>query len=543
MSQNYRHTEWIDNRTVGTASVMNNMEKGIENAHNRIDDVDSQIKDIENYSVIKKDFINVSNKTPNYIHIMAGMDSLTNGAGGSSWCNYFRNKAFAQLGCGGLGYIGLDNNTIGDFGSWETTAPSLYNNITYEPYSFDRKGIVMNSDHSLNLNFTNKDFDNCKIIYLKHPNGGSFDYKWVVSGATTYKCNTNSATYDLGVVELNGNSAGANGKIVINNITNGEVVIFGVLCTSNNGGLLFSKIGKGGEPFKNHANLNSEFREKWLDILKPDYFLFNGGTNDEKTVQANEYGQLVEKYIRSFLNKDIKVTLITPNNMINLTYLPSYAPVLQQYAQNNKCSYISHAEVLGSYESAYARGLQLDGCHPNNFGNELIASYWLNRFGLSSLVEGKPFNRIWATSSTGKQYYANLTDKALKISANTTETIYNLGFLNGYTGGVLKLLIHGQNGKNNIIKEIYLSFANNTIANQCTWVSDITSNILYSRKDDNIKVMDFTVTAELLENKLAIKLTPGIVHSTQGNKDMYFTIKGEISCAYVGAIGQLVFEN
>ena len=37
MSQNYTPTEWIDNRTVGTASVMNNMEKGIEDAHDRID--------------------------------------------------------------------------------------------------------------------------------------------------------------------------------------------------------------------------------------------------------------------------------------------------------------------------------------------------------------------------------------------------------------------------------------------------------------------------------------------------------------------------
>ena len=45
MSQNYTPTKWVDNRTVGTASVMNNMEKGIEDAHNRIDGVDSQIKD------------------------------------------------------------------------------------------------------------------------------------------------------------------------------------------------------------------------------------------------------------------------------------------------------------------------------------------------------------------------------------------------------------------------------------------------------------------------------------------------------------------
>ena len=48
MSQNYTPTKWIEDTTVGTASVMNNIEKGIENAHDRIDSVDSQIKDIEN---------------------------------------------------------------------------------------------------------------------------------------------------------------------------------------------------------------------------------------------------------------------------------------------------------------------------------------------------------------------------------------------------------------------------------------------------------------------------------------------------------------
>ena len=46
MSQNYTPTKWVDNRTVGTASVMNNMEKGIKNAHDRIDGFNSQIKDI-----------------------------------------------------------------------------------------------------------------------------------------------------------------------------------------------------------------------------------------------------------------------------------------------------------------------------------------------------------------------------------------------------------------------------------------------------------------------------------------------------------------
>ena len=48
MSQNYIATNWEDNKTVGTASVMNNMEKGIKDAHDRIDGVDEQIKDKAN---------------------------------------------------------------------------------------------------------------------------------------------------------------------------------------------------------------------------------------------------------------------------------------------------------------------------------------------------------------------------------------------------------------------------------------------------------------------------------------------------------------
>ena len=63
MSQNYTPTEWIDNRTVGTASVMNNMEKGIEDAHDRIDGLtngklDKEIKEVVeergNYASLKE---------------------------------------------------------------------------------------------------------------------------------------------------------------------------------------------------------------------------------------------------------------------------------------------------------------------------------------------------------------------------------------------------------------------------------------------------------------------------------------------------------
>ena len=46
MSNSYTPTNWVANKTVATADVMNNMEEGILNAHQKVDVLDSQIKDI-----------------------------------------------------------------------------------------------------------------------------------------------------------------------------------------------------------------------------------------------------------------------------------------------------------------------------------------------------------------------------------------------------------------------------------------------------------------------------------------------------------------
>ncbi len=67
MSNSYTPTEWIPNKTVATADVMNNIEYGILNAHQRVDTLDSQIKEIANYKkfefiiqkMIKKETVNI----------------------------------------------------------------------------------------------------------------------------------------------------------------------------------------------------------------------------------------------------------------------------------------------------------------------------------------------------------------------------------------------------------------------------------------------------------------------------------------------------
>ena len=102
MSQNYIPTKWEDNKTVGTASVMNNMEKGIKNAHNRIDGVDSQIKDIE----IRIDNLGESGASGISIQDIANNFTATNVEGALAELFQFVNtvaEELRQISSGGTG--------------------------------------------------------------------------------------------------------------------------------------------------------------------------------------------------------------------------------------------------------------------------------------------------------------------------------------------------------------------------------------------------------------------------------------------------------
>ena len=52
MLKRYLPTKWVGGKTIGTADVMNNIEDGILNAHQKVDELDSQIKEIANNGVV-----------------------------------------------------------------------------------------------------------------------------------------------------------------------------------------------------------------------------------------------------------------------------------------------------------------------------------------------------------------------------------------------------------------------------------------------------------------------------------------------------------
>ena len=100
MSKKYTPTNWVANKTVATADAMNNIEKGIEDAHQdieildsqikekankvdlgtqkaRIEILDSQIKDIEKNKADRDDVAKISSGTPLFASTEAEMTDIT----------------------------------------------------------------------------------------------------------------------------------------------------------------------------------------------------------------------------------------------------------------------------------------------------------------------------------------------------------------------------------------------------------------------------------------------------------------------------------
>ena len=47
MSSKYNPTKWLGGKTIGTADIMNNIEKGISSSHDRLDEKDIEIAEIK----------------------------------------------------------------------------------------------------------------------------------------------------------------------------------------------------------------------------------------------------------------------------------------------------------------------------------------------------------------------------------------------------------------------------------------------------------------------------------------------------------------
>lgn len=540
-----RLLELINNGTLGkliNETLLKDINDKVDNFKN---EVNEELEQNTNYEIVSRSTFDGITKKENIFSVLGGIDSLTNGAGTSNnnYGYFLEQQLWNNYGFGGYGYVGFQNNTITQLGSWnlsgfntlETTDQSQYPG----KFSFDNKGCYADdaSNGYINFNFKNKNHTRAKVIYLKQPNGGTFNFSWVMSTKSEL-IDTSSDTFELGVTELTELNNNGQYKGVSCSNCNGKLLIFGVYLY-NEKGAIFTRLGKGGDKLLNHAKTDDSFRSAWINIINPDIYLFNGGANDKDDWNGETYLSYLTKYLTPFINNNVHTICIRCNDISGDTKWNNiFQPILEKYAKDNRLDYISDKKILGNYDFAMANGYMLEGIHPSELGNKKRANFYASFLNLPTVN----FNNIVESSTTELtyEYYNKLTEKYIKIPNGASTTIYKIGIANAYTIGLLTLNVIGQrNGSNHMSEKTYkIAINNGTVPNQVTSIGNLSVINNYEYHSDANPAVDFTLEANLVDNLLEISISPNTSTS-----DMNFYIKGNIVMTYLTVKGQCVWEN
>lgn len=141
-------------------------------------------------------------------------------------------------------------------------------------------------------------------------------------------------------------------------------------------GAIFTRLGKGGDKLINHAKTDDVFRGKWLEVLNPDIYLFNGGANDKDDWNGETYLSYLTKYLTPFISNDVHIVCIRCNDISgDNNWNEIFEPILEKFVKDNRLDYISDKKILGDYEFAMSNGYMLEGYILANWEikNELIS--------------------------------------------------------------------------------------------------------------------------------------------------------------------------
>lgn len=540
-----RIVELVNNGTLG--KLIN--ETLLKDINDKVDgfknEVNEELEQNTNYEIVSKSTFDGITKKENIFTVLGGIDSLTNGAGTSNnnYGYFLEQQLWNNYGFGGYGYVGFQNNSITQLGSWnlsgfktlETTDQSQYPG----KYSFDNKGCYADnaSNGYINFNFNIKNHTRAKVIYLKQPNGGTFNFSWVMSTKSEL-IDTSSDTFELGVTELTELNNNAQYKGVSCSNCNGKLLIFGVYLY-NERGAIFTRLGKGGDKLLNHAKTDDSFRSAWINIINPDIYLFNGGANDKDDWDGETYLSYLTKYLTPFINNNVHTICIRCNDISGDTKWNNiFQPILEKYAKDNRLDYISDKKILGNYDFAMANGYMLEGIHPSELGNKKRANFYASYINLPTVN----FNNVisQAISEDKYNYYNKLSEKYIKLNNGETSIIYKIGIANAYTIGLLSLNVVGQrNGSNHIVEKTFkIAINNGTVPNQVTSIGDLSIINNYEYHSGSNPTVDFTLTPTLNNNLLEISITPNT-----GTSAMNFYIKGDVIMTYLTVKNQCVWEN
>lgn len=315
-------------------------------------------------------------------NIFLGIDSLTEGAGGTTYRDFFYKDSLPPK----LGYVSIDYKSTKDYQvsvfmteNMKWLPPEMDYSSYPKKFSLDGKGVFTNKGKADRCAFNISNLHSYKkvgLYYLKQPEGGSFLLYASNIGVSSEKKKvfTKSKKFEIGYTEI---ETEVSDRFNIDSIF-GKVVVFGL--NFKNDSLktnVVNTFAKGGVKLNDIVSLDKKFRRAWFKTLKPTTYILNAGMNDRKTIEPTIFKENLEGFIND-LNYSVpkcKIILVEPSESKDYseTYMNSYRRIRQELSIKKKnVYYYSIPKSVGDYTFFDKNGMMLDKVHPNKKGNEAI---------------------------------------------------------------------------------------------------------------------------------------------------------------------------
>ena len=321
-------------------------------------------------------------------NIFLGIDSLTEGAGNTSYRDYFiKDTVSSKLGYIPINYKSAEDVEISVFMTENMTwvKPELDYSAYPKKFSLDGKGAFTNNGKGDRCIFNiskSHSYKKVGVYYLQQPEGGSFILFTSNKGLSSnkLKVSTKSKNFKIGYAEIETEVAD---RFNIDSIF-GKVALFGIsFKNSTIKNDVVNTFAKGGTKLNEILKLDRNFRRQWFKILKPTTYILNAGMNDRKHIKPVIFEQNLKEFIDdlNYGAPKCKIILVEPNesNDYKDTFMPDYRKIRKQISKNNKnIFYYSIPERIGSYEYFVDEEMMIDNVHPNKKGNEIIGNSLYN---------------------------------------------------------------------------------------------------------------------------------------------------------------------
>lgn len=306
--------------------------------------------------------------------VWLGIDSLTAGSGGYSYDVVFEKMARGVSGWGGR-FVQFTNAAIWSECDIFKTGANLIEDLPSSDYRWNNSlsGFGAYAESGGDFTFAlypRFNWAYADLYYYAQPTGVEFTIdrprlqssvnvdSSVGSGISSVRIYNNSKNGE----DANGTSSETNAIRVRDASVDGDLVVFGVMFYSGDGGPVFINAAKGGRKTSDFIELDSSAQSEWFNALGVTHAIVNAGMNDRTESTPTEFeADLTELCSRFPSSTDIKIVRPNdPSDSLLDQYDTVYESVAAQYGE-----LFNTVDVFGDYATVNGRGWMLDGVHPD----------------------------------------------------------------------------------------------------------------------------------------------------------------------------------